>query len=308
MSMLYGSPPQTTLMPASSPPSATSMCYAACNFHEKVNVDTFDMMISYSWANKEISRQIFSRLQKDGYRVWIDQNEMHGSIIERMAEGIEKSSCVLLCMSSGYKKSGNCQAEAEYAFSRHKTIVPLLVEQKYKADGWLGFIIGNRLYINFTDKNKEFEAPYNALIMELERNGLMKLDETTNSEYVKHQSHHEDSKEESPTLGTPDFEQVAADNRYLTETQTPISESSTIAHVNDWKEQNVVEFLIDQNLSCLLTTLKGIDGQGLLELYRVYELSPHNLYEIFHRNDPTISPGIFFKFTSVFKNFLTSSE
>jgi len=39
--------------------------------------------------------------------------------------------------------------EAEYAYSSKKTIVPLKVEPKYKPDGWLGALIGNKLYFDF---------------------------------------------------------------------------------------------------------------------------------------------------------------
>jgi hypothetical protein len=52
-------------------------------------------------------------------------------------------------MSETYKKSANCQSEAEYAFNRKKHIVPLKMKKDYTADGWLGFILGTRLYIDF---------------------------------------------------------------------------------------------------------------------------------------------------------------
>ena len=39
-------------------------------------------------------------------------------------------------MTSKYKQSVNCRAEAEYAFSRNKPIVPLIMEKGYMPDGW----------------------------------------------------------------------------------------------------------------------------------------------------------------------------
>ncbi len=54
-----------------------------------------------------------------------------------------------MCMSETYKKSANCQSEAEYAFNRKKHIVPLKMKKDYTPDGWLGFILGTRLYIDF---------------------------------------------------------------------------------------------------------------------------------------------------------------
>lgn len=66
-----------------------------------------------------------------------------------MAEAVENSEFVLMCMSESYKKSTYCQAEAEYAFNCKRRIVPLIVRPKYRADGWLGFLLGSRIYIDF---------------------------------------------------------------------------------------------------------------------------------------------------------------
>jgi hypothetical protein len=52
-------------------------------------------------------------------------------------------------MSDTYKRSANCQSEAEYAFNRKKHIVPIKMKKDYTPDGWLGFILGTRMYIDF---------------------------------------------------------------------------------------------------------------------------------------------------------------
>ncbi|CAF4971553.1 unnamed protein product, partial [Rotaria sp. Silwood1] len=133
----------------------------------------YDMMISYCWAQKDLCHKIKDRLEQDGYKVWLDRDEMRGSIIECMAEAIEQSRFVLICMSSNYKKSTNCKAEAEYAFNRKSKIIPLIVEPQYKADGWLGFLAGSKIYVDFADKEgEEFIKAYDLLIEELKRNGL----------------------------------------------------------------------------------------------------------------------------------------
>lgn len=55
-----------------------------------------------------------------------------------MADAVEKSAVVLLCMSRKYKDSPNCRTEAEYAYKLGKTLVPIRVERSYEPDGWLG--------------------------------------------------------------------------------------------------------------------------------------------------------------------------
>jgi hypothetical protein len=47
--------------------------------------EQYDCMISYSWADMELAHKIFHHLtEKLGYKVWIDQEQMHGSTIEAM--------------------------------------------------------------------------------------------------------------------------------------------------------------------------------------------------------------------------------
>ncbi|CAF4322259.1 unnamed protein product, partial [Rotaria sordida] len=60
----------------------------------------YDMMISYCWAQQPLCHKISDRLEQGGYKDWLDRDEMRGSIIECMAEAIERSRFVLICMSS----------------------------------------------------------------------------------------------------------------------------------------------------------------------------------------------------------------
>lgn len=54
------------------------------------------------------------------------------------------------------RQSINCQAEAEYAFRLKKKIIPLILEKGYEnVKGWLGLIIGDKIFINFTKYSYE---------------------------------------------------------------------------------------------------------------------------------------------------------
>jgi hypothetical protein len=79
---------------------------------------------------------------------------------------VDRSSFVLMFMSETYKRSANCQSEAEYAFNRKKHIVPVKLKSTYQPDGWLGFILGTKLYIDF-GKN-EFEKAMELLHNEIQ--------------------------------------------------------------------------------------------------------------------------------------------
>jgi phosphopantothenate-cysteine ligase len=126
------------------------------NGHKKAKINmsvdatrTYDIMISYSHTDKALCYQIHEQLVRDGYRVWIDRDHVHGEIIATMATAIENSEFVLICMSDAYKQSSYCQLEAHYAFEQRCRLIPLIMTLKYKTDGWLGILVSGKIYVDF---------------------------------------------------------------------------------------------------------------------------------------------------------------
>ena len=63
-----------------------------------------------------------------------------------------------------------CRTEAEYAFQQRKKIVPVLMEHNYKPSGWLGALMGTRLYFNMSE-GKTILAKMPSLVRELGDDG-----------------------------------------------------------------------------------------------------------------------------------------
>ncbi|KAL3889422.1 hypothetical protein ACJMK2_001766 [Sinanodonta woodiana] len=124
------------------------------------------IMISYNWSHQKELIAIRDSLKKQGFVVWMDIDNMGGSTLQAMAEAVELAHVVLICMSQKYKDSPNCRAEAEYAFQLKKKIIPLKMERSYQPDGWLGFLIGAKLFYEFSGKYP-FEAKIKELIREI---------------------------------------------------------------------------------------------------------------------------------------------
>ncbi|XP_071141109.1 uncharacterized protein [Mytilus edulis] len=133
------------------------------------------IFISYAWNEKEMVYKLKDRLKQEGLEVWIDVERMGGSTLSAMAEAVENASVVLICMSEKYKLSPNCRLEAEYTFQCRKDYVPLMLQKQYRPDGWLGAILGAKLYFDFSGKYP-FEKPWNGLMKELK--GMGKLGES----------------------------------------------------------------------------------------------------------------------------------
>ena len=95
--------------------------------------------------------KIKEKLERAKYKVWIDVNEIHGSCLDSMAKAVENAEIVLMCVTEKYRQSNNCQSEARYAFKLEKKIIPLIMQKGYhNVDGWLGFIICDKIFIDFT--------------------------------------------------------------------------------------------------------------------------------------------------------------
>ncbi|XP_055865765.1 uncharacterized protein LOC106061311 isoform X1 [Biomphalaria glabrata] len=131
------------------------------------------IMISYCWSNQKTVIQICDALKSNGYAIWIDVENISGSSVEAMAEAVEKCDVFLMCMSEKYKESTYCRSEADYAFKMKKPIIPLLLQNKYTPDGWLGFLLGSKIFFEFTGKY-DFNAKLADLLREIGERGKIK--------------------------------------------------------------------------------------------------------------------------------------
>jgi hypothetical protein len=65
---------------------------------EEKNVDSekkgCHIMISYNRNSRSLCLSIKEELEKQGFKVWIDVEDIHGSSLESMANAIEQSACV----------------------------------------------------------------------------------------------------------------------------------------------------------------------------------------------------------------------
>eukprot|EP01041_Mallomonas_annulata_P001806 gene1806-3503_t len=120
------------------------------------------IMISYNWGSQSVAIAVAEFLQQQqqqrSWKVWIDIEQMQGSTMEAMAQAVEDSDLIIVLVSRKYKESPNCRLEGEYSYQRHKDIIPLLVEPGYTADGWLGALLGTKLWYDFTAPTKFSES------------------------------------------------------------------------------------------------------------------------------------------------------
>ncbi len=74
--------------------------------------DRYDVMISYEQSDQEVVSKIMGikkSLVDHGYKMWAIEEQAQGDKYERLAEGVENSSCLLICMTEEYKNSDDCK-------------------------------------------------------------------------------------------------------------------------------------------------------------------------------------------------------
>ena len=122
------------------------------------------VMISYAWgAKKELAVALSAELRSLGYEMWRDEEgsvivpSMSGDTDERMAQAIEASHAVIVCVvSPQYKESVNCRSEAQYCKVWKKShglqLLYVMMDNEYTTvskatvDGWLGFMLGTEIW------------------------------------------------------------------------------------------------------------------------------------------------------------------
>ncbi|XP_065064267.1 uncharacterized protein LOC135690596 isoform X2 [Rhopilema esculentum] len=112
------------------------------------------IMLSYQWDYQKEVRKICEELRNLGLEVWMDLDSMSGDIFNKMAEGVEGAAIIIICMSSKYQLSDNCNKEFKYAQVKRKKILPIKMEKEFNATGALGLITAGKLYIDFSDLSK----------------------------------------------------------------------------------------------------------------------------------------------------------
>ena len=56
--------------------------------------------------------------------------------MDAMSEAIEGADAMLYCVSLQYKESANCRLEANYAHQQEVDMIPLMMQESYKPQGW----------------------------------------------------------------------------------------------------------------------------------------------------------------------------
>ena len=252
------------------------------------NLTTKHIMISYNSKSKETCLKIKNKLQENGFQTWIDVENICGSSLESMAKAIEESHCVLMCMTEKYKESANCRLEAEYSVKLNKPIIPLIMEKGYQPDGWLGIILGLKIFIDFT----KYEITECFKRLEKEIDNLVKNGKIPKPEKVKNPlvNHQEDiSKVEAIDSKHISFENINKPSNMPVKKIKKINpcrrfrkifcQNRISPKVSKWSENEVNEWIKENNFhEEIIRTIYPCNGEYLARLHEMYLNIPEYFY------------------------------
>ncbi|XP_072050788.1 uncharacterized protein [Amphiura filiformis] len=202
------------------------------------------VMISYQWDFKNIAVMVRDDLVNNGFKVWMDLTHMRDDILTSMADAVEKSDIILMFMSEAYKNSQSCRTEAQYAYKLQKKVIPLHVQEGYKPDGWLGALLGTKLYYKFfTEDLTQTDLPSLLTALEESAQEIRAHDEPEGS--------------------------IGATQATGHHAATPSKPS-----VSDWNETDVQEWLKEKKLGDLCDTMDDLEGSHLEKMYKKYCTDP----------------------------------
>jgi len=233
--------------------------------HQDVQADSGDVderhiMISYQWSHQDILLKVRDQLQELGYKVWMDVDQMGGSTLEAMAAAVEDACIILMTISNPYKQSANCRSEAEYAYQLKRTIVPLMMQSNYNADGWLGFILGSKYWIDFADQ-AQFDTSFKSLMKEI-------------TQHIKSESNNAPAK-------TKVAETVHQSTTVTKQTNTSLQSIVKTSTIEQLSTLEVKEWLEKLNLKIKSEKYENnIDGKLLSQLRNVKKEAPETFYQM----------------------------
>ncbi|MBR5802515.1 MAG: toll/interleukin-1 receptor domain-containing protein [Alistipes sp.] len=88
----------------------------------------YDVFISHSSADLELSEKIYDYLQEQGIKCWIDSRNVTGLYARSIIEGIEQSEMMVLIYSDKSNSSAHVENEIDNAFCLGKMIIPFRIE------------------------------------------------------------------------------------------------------------------------------------------------------------------------------------
>ncbi|XP_030846520.1 uncharacterized protein LOC115926145 [Strongylocentrotus purpuratus] len=236
------------------------------------------IMISYQHASQERMLQVKCHLEESGYNVWMDVDKMKGDILDSMAKAVQRASVVLVCMSHKFKESQHCRTEATYAYTLKKDIIPLMLQDQFTPEDWLGALMGmKKYYPMFSDDLMRQCLP--DLVSELSDRGkrekldlVLPLDDEVTG--ASNPTSHAQRQRDGTAEDAVDCSGGNKDDKPTGNGDEGNSRSQTTVDLGKWDEKKAGEWLRSYGIDTSKDSSKKVDGTRLKQIKKLLNLAP----------------------------------
>jgi tRNA/tmRNA/rRNA uracil-C5-methylase (TrmA/RlmC/RlmD family) len=136
-------------------------------------LDVRHVLISFALSNRDACCEIKHKLEQLNIKclMGINDSDLKSWSIQKMRDNVDKSACVVICLTENYRQCNECQLEANYALIKEKKIILLRMQEgcKVAESGWLNTLMKDHeksaIEIDFLKPN--FDECINQLSEEL---------------------------------------------------------------------------------------------------------------------------------------------
>lgn len=162
--------------------------------HDDAGIDLtkpLPVYVSYASINRFSVLKIRDRLADANIVRFIDSDVRASD--DAVKKAIRKSALVIICVSEAFKSHPHFQLEVDFCERIHKPIVPLLIQQKYRPEGWLQRAIERDLTVFDLSSKRDFETSWETFmtsiggkLKEIKAEYQRQLDKRVKQEKVEH--------------------------------------------------------------------------------------------------------------------------
>lgn len=127
----------------------------------------YDVFISHSSADLEISERLYEYLESNGIKCWIDSKNVSGLYARSIIEGIKQSQIMVLVFSGNSNESPHVENEVDNAFNERKVIIPFRIEDIEMSDVLLYYLRKSHYVDGYLDPVAAFDELKEQIISNL---------------------------------------------------------------------------------------------------------------------------------------------
>jgi hypothetical protein len=124
----------------------------------------YNIMIGYCQQDKRKCQYLINRFTEDGFTIWAEP-VITGHQRNAFAQ-IDKSDCIVLCISEDYYENEICEKEARYAFQTGKQVF-LVKIQNDPLIGWQRRVFEGKYFFQLFGSENHFDSEFGKLLIEI---------------------------------------------------------------------------------------------------------------------------------------------